>query len=134
MDSLTILYDSSCQLCVHCREWLETQPSFVPMEFVPCDSSEARRRFGQIPWLGGQLVVVASDGRVWAGAAAFVMCLWALVQYREWAERLSSPALAPLAERFFRVVSAERRRLGSLFTHRPCSTDACGVPARGPYR
>lgn len=134
MQSLTILYDASCDLCLRCKDWLGSQASYVPLELLPCGSDEARRRFGQIPWLGGQLVVVADDGRVWAGASAFVMCLWALRDWREWAEQLSTPALAPLAERFFRVVSSQRRRVGALFSHGPCASDSCGVQARGPYR
>lgn len=134
MRTLTILYDAGCDLCLHCKDWLGAQPSFVPLELVPCDSEEARRRFGQVPFRGGQLCVIADDGRVWAGAPAFVMCLWALRDYREWAERISAPALAPLAERFFRTVSAERRRVGALLSHRPCASESCGVAARGPYR
>lgn len=134
MNTLTILYDGGCALCLRCKDWLGTQPSFVPLELLPAGSEEARWRFGQIPWVGGQLVVVADDGRVWAGAAAFVMCLWALEGYREWAERLATPALAPLAERFFRAVSSERRRVGALFSHRPCASESCGARAGGPYR
>lgn len=134
MHALTVLYDAGCELCLHSKDWLGAQASYVPLELVPCDSDDARLRFGQIPWLGGQLVVVADDGRVWAGAAAFVMCLWALRDYREWAERISTPTLAPLAERFFRAISQERRRLGSLFSHRPCASGSCHVDGRGPYR
>ena len=135
MNELTVLYDSSCALCLRCRDWLGTQASFVRLELVACDSEEARARFGVLPWLGDQLVVVADDGRVWAGSAAFLVCLWALVEWREWSYRLSGPAFAPLAERFFRMISAERRRVAALFDHRPCAADACGVhPPSGPYR
>jgi hypothetical protein len=89
-----------------------------------------------LPWLGDQLVVVADDGRVWAGTSAFLLCLWALRDWREWSFRLSGPAFAPLAESFFRFISAERRRLARVFDHSPCGGQACSLAAgpRGPYR
>ena len=134
MRSLTVLYDPTCELCIRCRAFMERQRSYVPLEFVPWSSEEARRRFGSVPWLGAELCVVASDGRTWVGPAAFVICLWALIEYREWAGRLSTPELAPLAERFFRLLSAERQRIGALFSHDPCGSGSCVVQARGPYR
>jgi len=136
MNCLTVLYDSSCELCRRCRAWMENQPAYLALEFLPSASPEARARYGTLPWLGDQLVVVADDGRVWAGSSAFLLCLWALRDWREWSFRLSGPAFAPLAERFFRFISAERRRLGRVFDHSPCGGPACSLAAgaRGPYR
>jgi predicted DCC family thiol-disulfide oxidoreductase YuxK len=138
MTTLTILYDAECVLCRNCRAWMERQGAYVHIDWLPCTSPEALAAFGVIPWLGAELVVVADDGRVWAGAAAFLTCLWALREWREWSYRLATPALAPLAERFFRAFSAERRRVGALFSHAPCAGGACKLPAhagtRGPYR
>lgn len=134
MRTLTILYDGACELCLRCREWMESQSSWVELEFIDSASDEARSRFGAIPWRGAQLVVIADDGRVWAGSAAFVVCLWALGGWREWSYRFAAPELAPIAERFFRALSAKRRKLGALLSHRPCASDACPAYARGPYR
>jgi predicted DCC family thiol-disulfide oxidoreductase YuxK len=135
MQRLTILYDADCALCVRCRDWMLAQPSFVELEFVASRSEQAKLGWGTLPWLGDQLVVVADDGRIWVGSAAFLICLWALVDWREWSYRLAGPAFAPLAERFFRLISAERRRLAALFDHRPCASEACPAPPRrGPYR
>jgi predicted DCC family thiol-disulfide oxidoreductase YuxK len=134
MSSLTILYDAGCELCQRARAWMEREPAFVPLEFLPCASDEARRRFGVIPWLGAELVVVADDGRVWAGPAAFLTCLWALRRHREWSLRLASPELAPLAERVFHALSGRRQAISSLLSHRPCASDRCNLGARGPYR
>ncbi|MFY0575769.1 hypothetical protein ACN28S_16675 [Cystobacter fuscus] len=39
------------------------------------------------------------------------MVLWALEDYREWALRLSSPTLMPLARNAFELLSSNRRRL-----------------------
>ncbi len=134
MHALTILYDEECALCLRCAAWLAGQPSYLPLELLPAGGLDARARFGVVPWLGSQLVVVADDGRVWAGASAFLMCFWALRDYRELSMSLSSPALAPLAERFFRVFSANRRHVAALFDHRPCAETVCQRPLSSPYR
>ena len=134
MRTLTVLYDASCELCLRCREWMESQRSFIALEFVASVSDEAKSRFGAVPSSGAELVVVADDGRVWVGSAAFVVCLWALGDWREWSYRFAAPELAPIAERFFRVLSAKRRKLGALLSHQPCASDACPAYARGPYR
>ena len=103
---LTVIYDADCAFCGRCRAWMERQPALCELAFVSCHAAEARRRFGAIPWLGDELVVVADDGSVWAGPAAFLVCMWALRDWREWSYRLSSPLLAPLARRFFDAVSS----------------------------
>jgi hypothetical protein len=86
----------------------------------------ARARFGDIPWLGDELVVVADTGAVWVGPAAFLTCLWALVEWRDWSYRLSGPAFAPLAERFFRALSSRRKGLAAFLDH-DCADGACRV-------
>src|SRR5689334_14616157 len=101
MQRLTVLYDEKCALCVRCRAWMEQQPAYVTLEFLPSGSVEARARYGKVPWLGAELVVVSDVGEVWVGPAAFLTALWALKEWREWSYRLSGDALAPLAERFF---------------------------------
>jgi predicted DCC family thiol-disulfide oxidoreductase YuxK len=121
MTRLTVLYDADCPLCARCRYFMESRAALVELSFVPCDSAEARARFGQVPWLGDELVVVSDEGGVWAGPAAFLMCLWALRDYREWSYRLSGPAFAPLARRFFQTVSERRKRW---FRPAPRCTDA----------
>jgi predicted DCC family thiol-disulfide oxidoreductase YuxK len=132
MQTLTVLYDAGCELCTRCRTWMERQPSYVRLEFVPASSEEVAARFPGVPWKRAELVVVADDGRVWAGSAAFLLCLWALRAWREWSYRLSGPELLPLASGFFRMISAERRHISALLDHRPCASDHC--PAPSPYR
>lgn len=98
---LLVLYDAECPLCARCHHWLATQPTWVDLRFAPAGAPEWRRRLGgHLPWLGAELVVVSDRGEAWVGPAAFLMCLWATRDYREWAYRLSGPLLAPLAEQF----------------------------------
>jgi predicted DCC family thiol-disulfide oxidoreductase YuxK len=135
MRRLTILYDEACAVCVRCRDWLALQRSFVELEFLGAGSAEAQRRYGEVPWLREELVVVSDDGAVWAGAAAFLVSLWALRDYREWSYRLSGPALAPLAERFFESLSKHRKGLArALFSRDDCRDGTCRTRGRPAYR
>jgi predicted DCC family thiol-disulfide oxidoreductase YuxK len=124
--ALTVLFDPGCALCRRCREWMLEQPAYVALTFVECTGEFARAHYGDIPWLGDELVVVGDAGEVWAGPAAFLMCLWALVEWREWSLRLASPGLAPLAARFFRVISKRRAGLAS-FLERDCPDGTCRI-------
>jgi predicted DCC family thiol-disulfide oxidoreductase YuxK len=143
MRSLTVLYDSTCGFCSTCRNWLSKQPQLVSLEFIPANHSEAARRF---PTLAGaapeELVVVSDEGGVYRGSHAWIMCLWALSEYREWLFRLSSPALLPLARNAYAWVAQNRMTLSrllrlapdreieaALLSRRPtCQAGACDVP------
>jgi predicted DCC family thiol-disulfide oxidoreductase YuxK len=124
--ALVVLFDPTCALCQRSRAWMLRQESYVELRFVACSGEEARARYGDIPWLGDELVVVADTGEVWVGPAAFLTCLWALVAWREWSIRLSGPAFAPLAERFFEALSSRRRGLAAFLDH-DCADGACRV-------
>ena len=90
---LTVLYDSGCPVCGFFRGWLANQTTLVPLELVPAESAEARARFPTLDHARTmrEITVVGSDGSVWTEEHAWVMCLWALAEYRSLAERLSTP-------------------------------------------
>jgi predicted DCC family thiol-disulfide oxidoreductase YuxK len=123
---LTVLFDPGCALCQRCRAWMLAQTRYVALDFVACTGDEARARYGDLPWLGDELVVVGDGGEVWVGPAAFLTCLWALCEWREWSYRLAGPAFAPLAERFFLTLSSRRRSLAKLFEPR-CEDGTCRI-------
>ncbi len=112
MKRLTVLYDQQCGLCRHCRAWLEAQPQLVRLEFLPFQHPAVPCRFPGIEAFQPerQLVLVADDGSVYVGDAAWIMCLYALDEYRAWSLRLARPTLRPLARRVCEAVS--KRRLG----------------------
>jgi predicted DCC family thiol-disulfide oxidoreductase YuxK len=115
MKALTVLYDAQCGFCVKCRWWLVNQPKFVAMDFLPAGGPEAARRF---PELAGEdtaeeLTVVDDEGGVYRGTRAWILCLWALRDYREWSLRLATPGLLPFARGAFALVSASRKKLSS---------------------
>jgi predicted DCC family thiol-disulfide oxidoreductase YuxK len=113
MERLTVLYDAGCGLCTSARRWLERQTAFVPLEFVPAGSAEARERFPGLPHPDPpeELVVVDDEGGVYRGDPAWIVCLWALEEYREWSFRLARPGLGGLARAAFAWISHNRRAL-----------------------
>src|SRR5580704_11595514 len=125
MNRLTVLYDADCPLCVRSRAWMEAQPAYVALEFLACKSPEAQRRYGEVPWLGAELVAVSDGGEVWAGPAAFLVALWALEDYREWSYRLSGDSFSRMAERFFVALSHRRKWLAGWLAHPRCTKDRC---------
>ncbi len=131
---VTLLYDPECSLCLRCRHWMAAQQSLVELEFLPANSHEAKTRFGQVPWLDEDIVVVANTGEVWAGSAAFIVALWALRDWRHWSYRLTGSVFSPLAERFFLQVSKNRHWLGALLAHDDCGDGHCQLPHKTPYR
>jgi predicted DCC family thiol-disulfide oxidoreductase YuxK len=84
--------------------------AFVPLVFIAFQSDEAQRRFPGIDALkpDEQLLVISDEGAVYRGAHAWIMCLWALENYREHAQRLSHPVLLPLAKAVCELLSRNR--------------------------
>lgn len=113
---LTVLYDARCGLCSRARSWLESRPAFVALEFLPAGSPAARERFPRLDAADTLRVlhVVADDGRVWSGARAWVMCLWALRETRALALTLSTPARLELAQRMVARLSERRYTLSEI--------------------
>ena len=119
MNKLTVLYDFDCGLCRRARRWLEAQPKFLALEFIPTGSDHARFRFPTLPCVSSntvdELTVVDDQGGVYRGDRDWIMCLYALAEYREWALRLATPKLLPLARTAFQLVSENRIRISKLF-------------------
>ena len=126
--SLTVVYDATCELCRHARRWLEGQKTYVPLLFAAAaQDPSTRARYGEVPWLGEELVVVADDGRVWVGPAAFITAMWATKRYRNWSYRLSGDTFSGLARQVFHTITAERGRISGLLRHHVCDGAACTI-------
>ncbi|MFK0290257.1 thiol-disulfide oxidoreductase DCC family protein [Streptomyces sp. NPDC090442] len=125
---LTVLYDAQCPLCSFVRGWLGRQRQLVPLDLVPAGSPEARRLLPGLDHTASleEITVVGDGGQMYLGAAAWVVCLWALAGYRPLAHRLSGPAGLPFA-RGAVLVAAKYRA-----AHRPGpahpSEDPWGAP------
>ncbi len=113
MRRLTVLYDSNCSLCQRAWIWLNAQRQYVRLEFIPAGSEPARERFPELDHQATlrELTVIGDGGEVYLGVKAWLMCLWALREYRSMALRWSTPDRMPLARRFVGWISHNRRGL-----------------------
>lgn len=114
MERLYILYDAQCGLCSWAKRWLMKQPALIELRFIPAGSELARRLFPGLSPAGeppDELVVVSDQGGVYRDGSAWIMCLFALEAYRDWANRLAHPLLRPLARQAFALLSRQRSRI-----------------------
>jgi predicted DCC family thiol-disulfide oxidoreductase YuxK len=113
MKAITLFYDARCGLCRGVKNWLEREPKFVALYFVPYDSRHAELLFPKIAdWSPEREILALSDeGGLYRGDGAWILCLWATVRYREWSQRLARPGLRPYAEKLCRLISNHRRQL-----------------------
>jgi hypothetical protein len=95
---------------------LAGQRQLVPLEPVPVGSDEARSRFPDLDHTATrrEITVVGDSGQVYRGEAAWLVCLWALAEYRPVSHRLSTRAGAPFARAA--VLAAAKYREGQWST------------------
>jgi len=114
MDRLYVLYDANCGLCSWAKRWLMRQTMLIDLRFIPAGSVAAERMFPGLDRAGEppeELVVVSDQGAVYRNGNAWIMCLYALEGYRDWANRLAHPLLRPLARQAFELLSRQRSRV-----------------------
>lgn len=125
--AITVVYDETCELCRTARHWLEHQRTYVPLAFLSSGEARTMDRFAGVPWLGEELVVVADDGRVWVGPAAFITAMWTTIKFRSWSYRLSGDTFSGLARHVFHTLTTERGRISALLKPHSCDGDRCNV-------
>lgn len=120
---VTVLYDEHCPLCRRLKRWLAGQPTLYDVAFVAADSPEAHRRFPDLDH--GRttriLTVVASDGAVYEGERAWVVCAWALPAWQPVTEGLGGAIPLRLVALAARAVDVCRHRP-------PGSCPSCAAP------
>jgi predicted DCC family thiol-disulfide oxidoreductase YuxK len=121
MKRLYVLYDQECGLCQKCCGWLARQPAYLELQFIPLQTPGITQGFPGVENLDlrERLVVVSDEGAIYEGQHAWIMCLFALEDYREWAQRLAHPALLPFARRVCELVSRNRLILSRFFLKAP---------------
>src|SRR5262245_65198399 len=90
------------------------QPMLMDLRFIPAGSLLAERLCPGLSRPGAspeELVVVSDQGAVYRQGSAWIMCLFALEAYRDWANRLAHPLLRPLARQAFALLSRQRSRI-----------------------
>jgi predicted DCC family thiol-disulfide oxidoreductase YuxK len=110
MRKLYVLYDSNCELCRHLEDWVVLQESWVELAVMPAGSEVAARMFPELKQIAtaNDLVVVSDAGEVYLNDRAWIMVLYALSEYRDWAARLTHPLLMPLARQAYAALARNR--------------------------
>jgi predicted DCC family thiol-disulfide oxidoreductase YuxK len=134
MKTLTVLYDGTCGFCVECARWLASQRQRVRLELIASSTIAARTRYPTLAAGPGseELIVVDDEGGVYRGTHAWIMCLWALREYRSAAVKLARPALLPLARAAFALLSRSRRPLSRWLSLAPESEVASAAAGATP--
>jgi predicted DCC family thiol-disulfide oxidoreductase YuxK len=113
MEKLYVLYDPNCELCCRLKDWLLAQRSWIGLKLIPAGTPTARRMFPELERIAGRndLAVISNDGAVYLNDRAWIMVLYALEEYRDWAARLTHPLLMPLARQAYAALSRNRQFL-----------------------
>jgi hypothetical protein len=109
MRALYVFYDDACGFCCRVAEWLRTQPTFLPVGVLPSRELPDLKS-GRMP----ELVVIDSEGGVYRDADAWLMTLWALREWRGWAQRLARGDRR-LARKVVELAGSWRHGLSQLF-------------------
>jgi len=110
MNKLYVLYDPKCELCCRLKNWILVQRSWIGIALVERGSDKAKRLFPDLDRIAGKddLAVISDEGAVYLNNGAWIMVLYAMVDYRDWASRLTHPLLMPLARQAFAALSKNR--------------------------
>ena len=118
MEKLYVLYDPKCELCCRLRNWILVQRSWIGLALVEQGSEKAKRLFPDLEKIASKedLAVVSDEGAVYLNDRAWIMVFYAMVEYRDWAARLTHPLLMPLARQAFAALSKNRQALSRWLT------------------
>jgi predicted DCC family thiol-disulfide oxidoreductase YuxK len=104
-------------------------------------SEKAKRLFPELDRIAtkADLAVISDEGEVYLNHRAWIMVLYAMVEYRDWAARLTHPLLMPLARQAFRALSKNRHWLSKMLSTdnpeaiagelRQVELEPCSLPA-----
>jgi predicted DCC family thiol-disulfide oxidoreductase YuxK len=113
MEKLYVLYDPKCALCCRLKNWILVQRSWLGLALIEQGSEKANRLFPDLGQIASKddLAVITDEGDVYLNDRAWIMVLYAMVEYRDWAARLTHPLLMPLARQAFAALSRNRHAI-----------------------
>jgi predicted DCC family thiol-disulfide oxidoreductase YuxK len=129
MQKLYVLYDPKCELCCRLKSWILVQRQWIGLAVIEAGSDKAKRLFPQLERIASDndLAVISDEGAVYLNDRAWIMVLYAMVEYREWASRLTHPLLLPLARQAFAALSKSRHFVSRLLSSENVETIAAGL-------
>jgi predicted DCC family thiol-disulfide oxidoreductase YuxK len=118
MEKLYVLYDPKCELCCRLKNWILVQRSWIGIALVEQGSEKAKRLFPDLERIATKedLAVISDEGAVYLNDRAWIMVMYAMVEYRDWASRLTHPLLMPLARQAFAALSKNRHWLSKMLS------------------
>ena len=124
MEKLYVLYDPKCELCCRLKNWILVQRSWIGIAVIEQGSEKAKRLFPELERIATKedLAVISDEGAVYLNDRAWIMVMYAMVDYRDWAARLTHPLLMPLARQAFAALSKNRYFISSMLS--PENTEA----------
>jgi predicted DCC family thiol-disulfide oxidoreductase YuxK len=143
MEKLYVIYDPKCELCCRLKNWILVQRSWIGLALLEQGSEKARRLFPELDRVATKedLAVISDEGAVYLNDRAWIMVMYAMVEYREWAARLTHPVLMPLARQAFAALSKNRHWLSKMLSAedpeaiagelRRVELEPCALPAGG---
>ncbi|HEV2400918.1 MAG TPA: DCC1-like thiol-disulfide oxidoreductase family protein [Candidatus Sulfotelmatobacter sp.] len=113
MTKLYVLYDPKCELCCRLKDWFLVQRSWIGIAVMPAGSERAERLFPELEKIATKddLVVISDEGAAYLNDRAWIMVMYAMLDYRDWASRLTHPLLMPLARQAFAALSKNRHAI-----------------------
>jgi len=138
MQKLYVLYDPKCELCCRLKNWILVQRSWIGIALIEQGSEKARRLFPELDQIAGKedLAVISDEGAVYLNNNAWIMVLYAMIEYRDWASRLTHPLLMPLARQAFAALSKNRHFISNWLSAETIAGELqkvelapCAVPA-----
>ena len=118
MEKIYVLYDPKCELCCRLKNWILVQRSWIGIAVVEQGSEKAKRLFPDLERIATRedLAVISDEGAVYLNDRAWIMVMYAMVEYRDWASRLTHPLLMPLARQAFTALSKNRHWLSKMLS------------------
>jgi predicted DCC family thiol-disulfide oxidoreductase YuxK len=118
MEKLYVLYDPKCELCCRLKNWILVQRSWIGIAVVEQGSDKAKRLFPDLERVAtkNDLAVISDEGALYLNDHAWIMVLYAMVEYRDWAARLTHPLLMPLARQAFAALSKNRHWISRMLS------------------
>jgi predicted DCC family thiol-disulfide oxidoreductase YuxK len=141
MTKLYVLYDPNCELCCRLKNWILVQRSWIGIALIPQGSDRANKLFPGLEKIAVKedLAVISDEGAVYLNDRAWIMVMYAMIDYHEWASRLTHPLLMPLARQAFAALSKNRLAISSLLSNdnpeeiagelRNIELEPCALPA-----
>jgi predicted DCC family thiol-disulfide oxidoreductase YuxK len=124
-----VVYDGQCGFCRTEINKLRKRDKEGLLEFVPRQESSLERRFPEIMSVDFEegMLLIKADRQIEVGADAFYEIWRCLPDTKGSAWLLEVPLVKPMGRLVYKLIAANRHRLGNV-----CTRDSCDVEQQKP--